>query len=223
MEDEAGAQVRRGGEARSRRCVIGVSGMTCASCVGTIERRLRGQPGERRRQRSRVGSGAARVSTELWPAGVAAAFVSLMAGKAEVTYDPDVIGAGAVAGLIQDLGFRATLVEAATASEGTLDLRVSLSLPLLENVPETCHSFQDSPAPPASTKSSPNWGRPVAWWRPPSAWPAAALGSDTNPRPWEPETFWTSFRCCKSAAGPRVLRLEPHTVLFRVPGPWIPG
>lgn len=52
-------------------------------------------------------------------------FVSLMAGKAEVTYDPDRIGAAGVASLIEDLGFGATLVEAGPASPGRLDLRVT--------------------------------------------------------------------------------------------------
>lgn len=50
-----------------------------------------------------------------------------MAGKAEVTYDPDVLGAGDVARLIEDLGFSAALVEAGAAAAGTLDLRVSVS------------------------------------------------------------------------------------------------
>lgn len=65
---------------------------------------------------------------DLWPAGVAAVFVSLMAGKAEVTYDPDVTGAGAVARLIEALGFCATVVEHA-GTPGRLDLRVSVRFP----------------------------------------------------------------------------------------------
>lgn len=51
-------------------------------------------------------------------------FVSLMAGKVEVKYDPDVIGATDVAKLIDDLGFNATLMEDAAMTPGKLDLRV---------------------------------------------------------------------------------------------------
>lgn len=53
-----------------------------------------------------------------------------MAGKAEVTFDPDVISAADVAELIADLGFSATVVEAAAPNHSSLDLRVSESLGL---------------------------------------------------------------------------------------------
>lgn len=48
-----------------------------------------------------------------------------MAGKAEVTFDPDVISAADMAELIADLGFSATVVEAAAPNHSSLDLRVS--------------------------------------------------------------------------------------------------
>lgn len=59
-----------------------------------------------------------------------------MAGKAEVKYDPDIISATEVARLIDDLGFRATLMEDAAETQGKLDLRVgpqrgSFSIPKL--------------------------------------------------------------------------------------------
>lgn len=50
-----------------------------------------------------------------------------MAAKAEVTYDPDSIGAAGVARLIEDLGFGATVMDQAAANPGVLELRVSLS------------------------------------------------------------------------------------------------
>lgn len=50
--------------------------------------------------------------------------VSLMAGKAEVKYDLDVINAPAVTKLIEDLGFGAKLIED-EETQGKLDLTVS--------------------------------------------------------------------------------------------------
>ncbi|XP_056882868.1 copper-transporting ATPase 2 isoform X2 [Takifugu flavidus] len=101
VENGVRPQATPGPEVKAHKCFIGVTGMTCASCVATIERNLR------RHQ------------------GVAAVFVSLMAGKAEVKYDPDVISAAEVAKLIDDLGFRATLMEDAAKTEGKLDLRIT--------------------------------------------------------------------------------------------------
>lgn len=51
--------------------------------------------------------------------------VSLMAGKAEVKYDSELLSAAAVTRLIEELGFGATLMENAVA-HGKLDLTVSL-------------------------------------------------------------------------------------------------
>lgn len=55
-------------------------------------------------------------------------FVSLMAGKAEVRFEPDRIGASGVARLIEDLGFGATVLEQDAASQRRLELRVSGTL-----------------------------------------------------------------------------------------------
>lgn len=52
--------------------------------------------------------------------------VSLMAGKAEVKYDPEVVNAAAVSQLIEDLGFGATVMEDGAGAHGKLDLTVSL-------------------------------------------------------------------------------------------------
>uniref|UniRef100_A0A3B3DWE5 HMA domain-containing protein n=1 Tax=Oryzias melastigma TaxID=30732 RepID=A0A3B3DWE5_ORYME len=47
------------------------------------------------------------LTVSVWPAGIISVLVSLMAGKAEVKYDPGVLSAPAVAQLIQELGFGA--------------------------------------------------------------------------------------------------------------------
>lgn len=52
--------------------------------------------------------------------------VSLMAGKAEVKYDPEVMNAATVSQLIEDLGFGASLIEDSAGAHGKLDLTVSL-------------------------------------------------------------------------------------------------
>uniref|UniRef100_A0A3Q2Y9Z5 Copper-transporting ATPase 2 n=1 Tax=Hippocampus comes TaxID=109280 RepID=A0A3Q2Y9Z5_HIPCM len=83
---------------KEKKCFISVKGMTCASCVANIERNL------------------------LKHQGIISVLVSLMAAKAEVKYDPDVIDAPAVAHLIEDLGFGAKTIEDNTVTHGKLDL-----------------------------------------------------------------------------------------------------
>lgn len=51
--------------------------------------------------------------------------VSLMAGRAEVKFDPEVLTAAAVPQLLEDLGFTAELMEDQTLEPGKLDLTVS--------------------------------------------------------------------------------------------------
>nr|XP_057907837.1 copper-transporting ATPase 2 [Doryrhamphus excisus] len=87
--------------AKVQKCFISVTGMTCASCVANIEKTL------------------------LKHKGVVSVLVSLMAGKAEVKYDPDFIQAAAVTRLIVDLGFGATLIEDNAVTHGKLDLTIS--------------------------------------------------------------------------------------------------
>ncbi|XP_008291778.1 copper-transporting ATPase 2 [Stegastes partitus] len=86
---------------KAQKCFVCVSGMTCASCVANIERHL------------------------LKHQGIILVLVSLMAGKAEVKYDSDVLDAAAVALLIQELGFGATLIEDEAATRGKLDLTIT--------------------------------------------------------------------------------------------------
>nr|XP_042706982.1 copper-transporting ATPase 1 isoform X2 [Chrysemys picta bellii] len=69
------------------KCYIQVTGMTCASCVANIERNLRRED------------------------GICSVLVALMAGKAEVRYDPAIIQPSVIADLIRELGFGATVME----------------------------------------------------------------------------------------------------------------
>ncbi|XP_038054845.1 copper-transporting ATPase 2-like isoform X2 [Patiria miniata] len=69
------------------KCVLRVTGMTCASCVATIEKTL------------------------LKHRGISAALVALMAQKAEVTYDPDVVTPEEIREMIDDMGFDAEVLE----------------------------------------------------------------------------------------------------------------
>lgn len=82
------------------KCYIQVSGMTCASCVANIERNLRREE------------------------GIYSVLVALMAGKAEVRYNPAVIQPRMIAELIRELGFGAMVMENAGEGNGILELVV---------------------------------------------------------------------------------------------------
>ncbi|XP_036030945.1 copper-transporting ATPase 1 isoform X2 [Onychomys torridus] len=82
------------------KCYIQVSGMTCASCVANIERNLRREE------------------------GIYSVLVALMAGKAEVRYNPAVIQPPVIAEFIRELGFGATVIENAEEGDGVLELVV---------------------------------------------------------------------------------------------------
>ncbi|XP_021261339.1 copper-transporting ATPase 1 [Numida meleagris] len=82
------------------KCYVQVTGMTCASCVANIERNLRRED------------------------GIHSILVALMAGKAEVRYNPAVIHPSAIAELIRELGFGATVLENSGEGDGILDLVV---------------------------------------------------------------------------------------------------
>uniref|UniRef100_A0A8C5L8K2 Copper-transporting ATPase 1 n=1 Tax=Jaculus jaculus TaxID=51337 RepID=A0A8C5L8K2_JACJA len=84
----------------SSKCYIQVSGMTCASCVANIERNLRREE------------------------GIYSVLVALMAGKAEVRYNPTVIQPPLIAEFIRELGFGATVIENAEEGDGVLELVV---------------------------------------------------------------------------------------------------
>ncbi|XP_054851978.1 copper-transporting ATPase 1 [Eublepharis macularius] len=82
------------------KCFIQVTGMTCASCVANIERNLKREN------------------------GIHSVLVALMAGKAEVRYDPSIIQPSVVAELIRELGFGATVLENYDEGDGILELVV---------------------------------------------------------------------------------------------------
>uniref|UniRef100_A0A673ZY69 Copper-transporting ATPase 2 n=1 Tax=Salmo trutta TaxID=8032 RepID=A0A673ZY69_SALTR len=95
-------------EGKVQKCFIRVTGMTCASCVANIERNL------------------------VKHRGVISVLVALMAGKAEVKYDPGIVDAKRITQLIEGLGFGATLIEDNAVMDGKLDLSVtSYNLTLL--------------------------------------------------------------------------------------------
>uniref|UniRef100_A0A8C6FNZ7 Copper-transporting ATPase 2 n=1 Tax=Moschus moschiferus TaxID=68415 RepID=A0A8C6FNZ7_MOSMO len=85
----------------TKKCFLQISGMTCASCVSNIERNLQKEP------------------------GILSVLVALMAGKAEVKYNPEVIQPLEIAKLVQDLGFEAAVMEDYTGSDGDLELMIT--------------------------------------------------------------------------------------------------
>ncbi|XP_055282145.1 copper-transporting ATPase 2 isoform X3 [Moschus berezovskii] len=85
----------------AKKCFLQISGMTCASCVSNIERNLQKEP------------------------GILSVLVALMAGKAEVKYNPEVIQPLEIAKLVQDLGFEAAVMEDYTGSDGDLELMIT--------------------------------------------------------------------------------------------------
>uniref|UniRef100_A0A8C0E2Z6 Copper-transporting ATPase 2 n=1 Tax=Balaenoptera musculus TaxID=9771 RepID=A0A8C0E2Z6_BALMU len=84
-----------------QKCFLQVRGMTCASCVSNIERNLQKE------------------------AGILSVLVALMAGKAEVKYNPEVIQPLEITQLIQDLGFEAEVMEDYAGSDGDLELTIT--------------------------------------------------------------------------------------------------
>ncbi|XP_045725338.1 copper-transporting ATPase 2 isoform X4 [Mirounga angustirostris] len=87
--------------AAPQKCFLQITGMTCASCVSNIERNLQKE------------------------AGILSVLVALMAGKAEVKYNPEVIQPLEIAQLIRDLGFEAAVMEGYTGSDGDLELIIT--------------------------------------------------------------------------------------------------
>ncbi|CAF3611184.1 unnamed protein product [Rotaria sp. Silwood1] len=81
-------------------CFIQVEGMTCTSCVDSIERNL-----------SKV-------------EGIHSVLVALLAQRAEVKYDPEYLLPSQIAGLIKDLGFRAQVLEITTSGTDIIDVNI---------------------------------------------------------------------------------------------------
>ncbi|XP_050187807.1 copper-transporting ATPase 2 isoform X2 [Myiozetetes cayanensis] len=87
--------------ATTEKCFLQITGMTCASCVSTIERNLQKEN------------------------GIVSVLVALMAGKAEIKYKPEFIQPLEIAQLIQNLGFEATVIEDHAETEGHVELLVT--------------------------------------------------------------------------------------------------
>ncbi|XP_061089587.1 copper-transporting ATPase 1 [Conger conger] len=100
-EVEAPVLEGRGGGTQSlSKCFIKIGGMTCASCVANIERNLKNED------------------------GIYSVLVALMAGKAEVRYNPGVTDPSDIANSIAELGFSASVMENMDNSNGNLELVV---------------------------------------------------------------------------------------------------
>ncbi|KAM7417811.1 hypothetical protein PAMA_017452 [Pampus argenteus] len=89
----------RKGDAHSK-CFIQIGGMTCTSCVANIERNLKNE------------------------SGIYSVLVALMASKAEVRYNPEVIDPVKIAECVKELGFTASVMENHEGSDGNLELVV---------------------------------------------------------------------------------------------------
>ncbi|NXI62219.1 ATP7B ATPase, partial [Anseranas semipalmata] len=88
-------------EVTAKKCFLQITGMTCASCVSTIERNLQKED------------------------GIISVLVALMAGKAEIKYKPEFIQPLEIAQLIQNLGFEATVIEDHAETEGNVELLIT--------------------------------------------------------------------------------------------------
>eukprot|EP00063_Salmo_salar_P093884 XP_014068719.1 PREDICTED: copper-transporting ATPase 1-like [Salmo salar] len=82
------------------KCFIQIGGMTCASCVANIERNLRNKH------------------------GIYSVLVALMASKAEVRYNPEVMDPLKIAEYVREMGFTASVMENYEGSDGSLELVV---------------------------------------------------------------------------------------------------
>ncbi|XP_053908198.1 copper-transporting ATPase 2 isoform X2 [Cuculus canorus] len=89
------------GRETAEKCFLQITGMTCASCVSTIERNLQKED------------------------GIVSVLVALMSGKAEIKYKPEFIQPLEIAQLIQNLGFEATVIEDHAETEGNVELLIT--------------------------------------------------------------------------------------------------
>ncbi|XP_021371142.1 copper-transporting ATPase 1-like isoform X2 [Mizuhopecten yessoensis] len=83
------------------KCFLRVTGMTCASCVNSIEKNLGKME------------------------GIKLVLVALMAQKAEVKYDPAYILPSQIANAISNLGFHATVLENEMPGQGIVELLIN--------------------------------------------------------------------------------------------------
>lgn len=85
----------------NEKCYLQVTGMTCASCVATIEKNVKKME------------------------GIHSIMVSLMAQKAEVVYDPAYVLPSQIASKIEDLGFNASVMEGEVSGQGVVELTIT--------------------------------------------------------------------------------------------------
>ncbi|CAB1324990.1 unnamed protein product, partial [Coregonus sp. 'balchen'] len=99
-ERGGGQGVKRTPNTLNAKCFIQIGGMTCASCVANIERNLKNEH------------------------GIYSVLVALMASKAEVRYNPEVMDPLKIAEYVRELGFTASVMENYEGSDGSLELVV---------------------------------------------------------------------------------------------------
>ncbi|XP_063171430.1 copper-transporting ATPase 2 isoform X3 [Candoia aspera] len=87
-------------ERTTEKCFLLVTGMTCTSCVSSIEKNLQKED------------------------GIVSVLVALMAGKVEVIYKPDKIQPLEIIQLIENLGFEASVLQDYPGADGNIDLKV---------------------------------------------------------------------------------------------------
>lgn len=90
-----------GEEENTQKCILNVQGMTCASCVNTIETQLSKQP------------------------GILSVLVSLIGQRAEVEYTSSITNPQSIADFIYDMGFDVDILEETKGGEETLHLLIS--------------------------------------------------------------------------------------------------
>uniref|UniRef100_A0AAZ3QM06 P-type Cu(+) transporter n=1 Tax=Oncorhynchus tshawytscha TaxID=74940 RepID=A0AAZ3QM06_ONCTS len=98
--ERGAAQCVKGAPNTLAKCFIQIGGMTCASCVANIERNLKNEH------------------------GIYSVLVALMASKAEVRYNPEVMDPLKIAEYVRELGFTASVMENYEGSDGSLELVV---------------------------------------------------------------------------------------------------
>ncbi|XP_066401045.1 copper-transporting ATPase 2 isoform X1 [Molothrus aeneus] len=104
------------------KCVLQITGMTCASCVSTIERNLQKEDGNK--LKIPIMTTLSNIFV-IATAGIVSVLVALMAGKAEIKYKPELIQPLEIAQLIQNLGFEATIMENNAETEGQVELLIT--------------------------------------------------------------------------------------------------
>jgi Cu+-exporting ATPase len=98
-------------------CFITITGMTCASCVDSIQRNL-----------SKVEGNIKYIIhfqlKNIYSIGIHLVLVALLSSKAEIKYNPEYIIPSQIAHLINELGFHAEVLETIENGIDIIDLNV---------------------------------------------------------------------------------------------------